>query len=154
MRLKAPDPQYGLKLRLKNRRPRRRTHGRRPDPAGGKITAGVPLVQLIKRSLVDVPELVTSANWLALERFRRLKTLLSRDETSENRVIVVTGVAPADGASLVAMNLALAFLTDDVGEVLVVDANLRRPVNERAKRRYGRIDSAKTRRDLRGKRPS
>ena len=97
--------------------------------SGEKITEGVPLVKLVKRSLVKSPELVLAdgGNPLARERFRRLKTLLTHDAKERNQVVVVTGAAPLDGTSLVAMNLALAFAADDSGEILLVDANLRRP---------------------------
>src|SRR5262245_44935382 len=94
-----------------------------------KIAAGVPLGKLIPRELVMTPEviMVNAPRSPGAERFRRLKTLLLHDPQDEPQVIVVTSALPAEGKSLVALNLALAFAADRDGDVLLVDADIRRP---------------------------
>lgn len=101
-------------------------------PAEGKLTAGVPLAKLIKRKLVASPELVMldQHRSVAAEKFRRLKTVLLHDPEGAAQVIVLTSPAPAEGKSLVAINLALSFAADLKGEVLLIDADLRRPTVE------------------------
>jgi capsular exopolysaccharide synthesis family protein len=98
-----------------------------------KITAGVPLVKLIKRRMVEVPELVmlNRARSVAAEQFRRLKTLLVNEYKDSAQVIVITSPAPGEGKSMVSANLALAFAADLQGAVLLLDADLRRPTVER-----------------------
>lgn len=94
-----------------------------------KIAAGIPLGKLIPRELLITPEvvMVSAPRSAAAERFRRLKTLLIHDPQSEPQVIVVTSALPGEGKSLVSLNLALAFAADLDGEVLLVDADIRRP---------------------------
>jgi receptor protein-tyrosine kinase/non-specific protein-tyrosine kinase len=84
---------------------------------------------LIKRRLKDDPELVmfNQPRSLGAEKFRRLKTLLLNDEEGAAQVIVVTSAAPSEGKSLISANLAMAFAADRQGEVLLIDADLRRP---------------------------
>ena len=94
-----------------------------------KVAAGVPLGKLIPRELTVTPEviMVNSPRSPGAERFRRLKTILLHDPQDEPQVIVVTSALPSEGKSLVALNLALAFAADRDGEVLLVDADIRRP---------------------------
>lgn len=94
-----------------------------------KLTAGVPLAKLIKRQLNDEPEIVmlSKSRSLAAEQFRRLKTVLANEKGGGPQIIVVTSTAPSEGKSLVAINLALAFAADSRDDVLLVDADLRRP---------------------------
>jgi receptor protein-tyrosine kinase/non-specific protein-tyrosine kinase len=96
---------------------------------GEKLTDGVPLAKLIKRELNDKPEIVmlSKSRSLAAEKFRRLKTTLANEEGGGPQVIIVTSTAPSEGKSLVATNLALAFAADTQDDVLLVDADLRRP---------------------------
>ena len=98
-----------------------------------KVTAGVPLPRLIKRRLTDVTDLVmlNDPSSVAAERFRRLKTVLRhQDQERSPQVIVVTSASPAEGKSLVAVNLALAFASEGQGDVLLLDGDLRRPAVE------------------------
>jgi capsular exopolysaccharide synthesis family protein len=101
-----------------------------PEGARGSemITAGVPLAKLIKRKVAETPELVmlSRVRSMAAEKFRRLKTVLYNDPKGP-QVLVVTSAGPGEGKSLVAANLALAFAADMSGEVLLIDADLRRP---------------------------
>ena len=94
-----------------------------------KLTAGVPLAKVIPRKLEAVPELVmlTDKRSMAAEEFRRLKTMLEKEGDDSPQAIVVTSSAPDEGKSTVSANLALAFAVEKLGEVLLVDADLRRP---------------------------
>jgi capsular exopolysaccharide synthesis family protein len=89
------------------------------------------LAKLIKRKLHG-PEVVMvgTPRSVAAERFRRLKTLLNNDP-SDPRVMVVTSAGPGEGKSVTAVNLALAVAADMKGEVLLIDADLRRPTVDR-----------------------
>ncbi len=101
--------------------------------ADGKLTAGVPLAKLIKRRLSDDPELMmlNQARSVGAEKFRRLKTILLNEADPVPQVIVVTSAAPSEGKSVVSINLALSFAADRQGDVLLLDADLRRPTVER-----------------------
>jgi protein-tyrosine kinase len=94
-----------------------------------KIAAGIPLGKLIPRELCITSEvvMVSAPRSAAAERFRRLKTVLIHDPQQEPQVIIVTSALPGEGKSLVSLNLALAFAADRDGEVLLVDADIRRP---------------------------
>lgn len=108
--------------------------GSKPSPPGPEqITAGVPLAKLIKRKLINVPEIVMlhHPRSVAAEKFRRLKTILVNEAERSPRVIVVTSAGPGEGKSFVSVNLALSFAADKQGEVLLIDADLRRPTVER-----------------------
>jgi capsular exopolysaccharide synthesis family protein len=97
-----------------------------------KASIGVPLARLIKRTLVDAPEIAMlhKPRSVESERFRRLKTTLINESEVEPQVIVITSPSPSEGKSLISVNLALAFAADLQGEVLLVDADLRRPTIE------------------------
>ncbi len=104
------------------------------DPrAEEPVAAGVPLARIVPRQLVDSPEVfvrgVTRSP--AAERIRRLRALLEHDENGPPQVIVVTSAAPREGKSLIALNLALTFAVDRKTDVLLVDADLRRPTVDR-----------------------
>lgn len=94
-----------------------------------KYAAGVPLPQLVPRSMVHTPELVVRENTrsFAAETFRRLKSLLSVNTGLNPQVIVVTSPIPGEGKSLISINLALAFGGIKDGRALLIDADLRRP---------------------------
>jgi capsular exopolysaccharide synthesis family protein len=100
------------------------------EPGGEKkVTAGVPLARLIKRKLTRSSDVVLleKPRSVAAERFRRLRTLLANMPDGGPQVIVVTSAGPDEGKSFVALNLALAFASEQQGEVLLIDADLRRP---------------------------
>lgn len=122
MAVKEPKP-FGVLARLKST-------GKAPSRSAPatKLTAGVPLAQVIKRRLVESPEIVMLAKRSSsgAEKFRRLKTMLT-GAGRELNVIVITSPAPGDGKSFVAVNLALAFAAEQRGRVLLLDADLRRP---------------------------
>jgi len=94
------------------------------------FVAGVPLAQLVPRTLVRAPELVVASQprSFAAERFRRLRASLTGRGGEAPQVVVVTSAAPSEGKSLVAINLALAMaLEDERAKSLLVDADLHRP---------------------------
>jgi len=93
------------------------------------LTVGVPLAKVIARKLSGIPEIVMMSmpRSAAAERFRRLKTSLIHQTEGAPQVIVITSPGQGEGKSLVATNLALAFAADRTGEVLLIDADLRRP---------------------------
>ena len=66
-----------------------------------------------------------------LDTFRRLRTKLLQISNGENFVALLTSVAPGSGASFNATNLAAAFALDDTKTALVVDCNLRNPVQHK-----------------------
>lgn len=107
--------------------------GKRSDEAlrrtDDKLTAGVPLPKLIKRRLIDAPEIVllSRPRSLGAERFRRLRSQLRGGSEEGPQILVVTSASPSEGKSMVAMNLALAFAYEGQGDVLLVDADMRRP---------------------------
>lgn len=98
-----------------------------------RIAVGVPLGKILPRQLVDSPDLVVrrSANSVAAEKFRRLKTILENDVNGAPQVIVVTSATPREGKSFVAINVALSFASDQKGQTLLLDADLRRPSVDR-----------------------
>jgi capsular exopolysaccharide synthesis family protein len=122
-------PGLGSVSRMFDKRPR---SIQEPLERPGKFTEGVPLVKLIKRKLVTEPEIVmlNKMRSVAAEKFRRLKTLLANAENGGPQVIVITSAGPEEGKSLTSINLALAFAADIQGEVLLVDADMRRPTVE------------------------
>src|SRR5262245_35069565 len=95
----------------------------RPTP----LVEGVPLGELVPRSLIRRPELVLldTPQSVPAEKFRRLKTRLLH-EHSDAHVLLVTSPAPNEGKSFVSVNLALA-LAEEGTETLLIDADLRRP---------------------------
>jgi capsular exopolysaccharide synthesis family protein len=103
------------------------------DGTAARVTAGVPMARIVPRRIADIPEIVmlSQPRSIAAEKFRRLKTVLLNVEDREApQVIVVTSATPGDGKSMVSINLALAFAADGSGDVLLVDADMRRPTIE------------------------
>ncbi len=94
-----------------------------------KLTAGVPLAKLIKRKLVSNSGIVmtSSVRSAPAESFRRLKTSLLNRGEDPPQIIVVASPGPGEGRSFVALNLALAFAAEKRRDVLLVDADLRKP---------------------------
>ena len=94
-----------------------------------RITAGIPLTEITKRSLRKAPELVvqTGRRTRTAARFRDLCTRLDTIGSDPLRTLVVTSARNGEGKSVVAMNLALAYAASGNGDVLLIDADLRRP---------------------------
>lgn len=123
MNLKSDRAFGGRQIRIKEG-PDSANHDRK-EP----LAVGVPLAMLIKRRLIEQPELVvlTEPRSMGAERFRRLCTVLVNQEQNEAQVIVVTSGGPQEGKSTVATNLALAFAAEKNEPTLLIDADLRRP---------------------------
>ena len=62
-----------------------------------------------------------------LDTFRRLRTKLLQASAGENFIVMLTSVAPGNGASFTATNLAVAFAFDNTKTALVVDCNFQNP---------------------------
>ena len=99
------------------------------DRAPEKLTVGIPLPKLIKRKLVDDSGIVMTngVRSAPAESLRRLKTSLLNRAEGPPQVIVVASPGSGEGRSFVALNLALAFAAEDRRDVLLIDADLRRP---------------------------
>jgi capsular exopolysaccharide synthesis family protein len=95
----------------------------------GKVTAGVPLAKIIRPRLVNAAELVVQgrSSSAAAGRIRQLRARLDDLRPEAPQTIVITSAGPAEGKSFVAINLALAFAAESDGDVLLLDADLRRP---------------------------
>lgn len=65
----------------------------------------------------------------AAERFRILRARIERRNLAGDRyhLLAVTSAVPAEGKSLISVNLARAFGMDPVGKTLLIDCDLRRP---------------------------
>ena len=115
-----PDQRFDDPLRTKVRR----LDLRDDEP----VAVGVPLPKMIKRRLKPCPELTVlhEARSVAAERFRQLRTVIARQSTGAQQVIVVTSGIPGDGKSTVAVNLALACASERDKPTLLLDADLRR----------------------------
>jgi len=93
-----------------------------------QLTAGVPLTKIIKPRLKDVPELVVhhKPRSRAARCFRQLCERLDAVEPAP-QTVVLTSAGDDEGKSFVALNLALAYAVERDGDVLLLDADLRRP---------------------------
>jgi capsular exopolysaccharide synthesis family protein len=89
----------------------------------------VPMARLIPREFIKAPEIVMLADSRlpAAECFRRLRSLIQHDPNGSPQVLLVTSALPGEGKSTIAMNLALAFAVDEGKDVLIIDADTRRP---------------------------
>jgi capsular exopolysaccharide synthesis family protein len=100
---------------------------RRPAPE--KLTAGIPLTQLIKPTLVDAPELVVFSRprSAAADHFHHVCQSVDRAARRSPQVLLVTSAERGEGRSLVAANLALSLAGRQSGRVLLLEADLRHP---------------------------
>ena len=121
-----PEELFGSRIRIKTRKP---SGDEPPEQPRQPVAIGVPLTKLIKRRLVVTPDIVMlhQPRSVGAERFRRLRTVLVNLPDPPAQVVVVSGAAPGDGKTTVAINLALAFASDKKERVLLLDADLRRP---------------------------
>ncbi len=101
----------------------------KPNANEPSSTSREPVRAGLTRSLREMPDIVLKSDvpHPAAERFHKLKTTLTADPGRHRQVLVVTSAAPGEGKSLVAMNLALAFASDERCRVLLVDADARAP---------------------------
>lgn len=99
-----------------------------PNSAFGSAVTGFNGVGSRSFELLESPSLPMLGTAFApvTEDFRRLKTLLCKDDRNPNQVLLVTSPIPGDGKSLVALNLALTLATDVDQDTLLIDADLRK----------------------------
>lgn len=104
------------------------TRVRRPEEvvkhARAEIVGTIPVLGVEKGA---TRPLVARNGAVAAEAFRMLRTNLRFVRTEAVEVIVVTSAGPKEGKSVISSNLALT-LAQDGRKVLLVDADLRRPV--------------------------
>lgn len=99
-------------------------------PEEVRLHLGVPLLGVIPEHSKDAGGVVLSSSRQQgpfVEGYHVLRTALSYSwPGQDSRVLVVTSTAPAEGKTLTSVNLALTLAAMD-GEVLLVDADLRKP---------------------------
>lgn len=87
---------------------------------------GLPLLGMIPLMRTSRPDAVTAA--VGKESFRSLRTNLRFGATADPRVLSLTSATPQEGKSTVAVNLATTLAEQGTSQVLLIDADLRRPV--------------------------
>ncbi|HET9440831.1 MAG TPA: polysaccharide biosynthesis tyrosine autokinase [Longimicrobiales bacterium] len=100
------------------------------DPEDAQRVASTGVLGMIPemRSAADRPlAIVTDEQGLGAEAYRKLRTNLRFVRAERPRAIAVTSPSPEEGKSVTAANLALA-IAQQGQTVLIVDADLRRPV--------------------------
>ena len=97
------------------------------DNGRAKLLAGIPLTKLVKRNLVRNSGTVMSADSAAAVSLRSLKRSLLDRAGGPPQAIVVASPGSGEGRSFVALNLALAFADEKGRNVLLVDADFRKP---------------------------
>jgi polysaccharide biosynthesis transport protein len=91
-----------------------------------RVATGLPLLGMVPRMLPSKQNAVTAA--VGKEAFRALRTNLRFGADEEPRVLSVTSAEPKEGKSTVSVNLATTLAEQGLGAVLVMDADLRRPM--------------------------
>ncbi len=104
-----------------------------------EIASSVELLQhlderenrLYQGEILTAGGIITS--YPAAERFRMLRAKIERANLKEDRyhVLAITSGAPAEGKSLVSVNLARALSIDPSGHTLLIDCDLRKPTVHR-----------------------
>jgi protein-tyrosine kinase len=98
----------------------RQTGGRPPSPSTGMITFSSEWRERLAGGPEGDPGLI--------EQFRRLAATLHHAQQSNGlRSVMVTSAVPGDGKTLTAVNLALVLAESYRYNVLLIDADLRRP---------------------------
>ena len=91
-------------------------------------SASVPLLERIDGSLAQKIVIDQSMMATSREQYRRLAGTLHHAQTATGlKVVMIASAAPAEGKTLTAANLALTFSESYRRNVLLVDADLRRP---------------------------
>jgi capsular exopolysaccharide synthesis family protein len=143
----APDPielageHYPIEMRERRHHPRdvashwsRQSLGPPPStPVESAVErkqspASVPLLERIDGSLAQKIVIDQSMMATSREQYRRLAATLHHAQTATGlKVIMIASAAPAEGKTLTAANLALTFSESYRRNVLLIDADLRRP---------------------------
>jgi polysaccharide biosynthesis transport protein len=91
-----------------------------------RVATGLPLLGMVPRMLPSKHNAVTAA--IGKEAFRALRTNLRFGAEEEPRVLSVTSATPQEGKSTVSVNLGTTLAEQGSAAVLVIDADLRRPM--------------------------
>lgn len=93
-----------------------------------KSSAAVPLLERIDESLAQKIVIDQSMMATSREQYRRLAATLHHAQTATGlKVVMIASAAPAEGKTLTAANLALTLSESYKRNVLLIDADLRRP---------------------------
>lgn len=107
------------------------TRVRDPEDANRATAVGViGMIPELKSEESRPLALGTDEHTLAAEAYRKLRTNLRFVRADRPRAIAVTSPSPAEGKSVTASNLALA-MAQQGQSVLIIDADLRRPVQHK-----------------------
>jgi capsular exopolysaccharide synthesis family protein len=101
---------------------------RNDNSASGSVRQGQTKNELTQGLILLAEGYVESA--AAAERFRILRAKIERKNLKEGKrtqLIAVTSAVPAEGKSVVAVNLARALSIDPIGRALIIDCDLRKP---------------------------
>jgi protein-tyrosine kinase len=126
------------KLRKKTlfEKPRER-EGFRKEIQPLEVTSG-KATELGLPKMEEVPILIPGENPFAAEEFRKLKTQVFHWSANPPHVILVTSATPAEGKTIVAVNLAMAISMEIHKEAILIDADLRKPSVHFQDSRYSR----------------
>jgi polysaccharide biosynthesis transport protein len=91
-----------------------------------RVATGLPLIGMVPLMPASGRDAVTAA--IGKEAFRSLRTNLRFGAGDEPRVISLTSATPREGKSTVAVNLATTLAEQGSDTVLLIDADLRRPM--------------------------
>jgi polysaccharide biosynthesis transport protein len=94
--------------------------------ADARATTGLPLLGMIPRMPPSKQNAVAAA--IGKESFSALRTNLRFGAEEEPRVLSVTSATPGEGKTTVAVNLATTLSEQGPAPVLLIDADLRRPM--------------------------
>jgi protein-tyrosine kinase len=96
--------------------------------ARNESSTSVPLLERIDGSLAQKIVIDQSTMAASREQYRRLAATLHHAQTATGiKVVMIASAAPAEGKTLTAANLALTFSESYRRNVLLIDADLRRP---------------------------
>jgi len=100
-----------------------------------KITKINKIETLGLPSKEEIPVLIVPHQSFAEEEFRKLKTQIFHRLPNPPHSILVTSATPAEGKTMVSVNLAMAISQEIYGKVILIDGDLRKPSIHLAKSR-------------------
>jgi capsular exopolysaccharide synthesis family protein len=122
-----PSPVAGLTLK-REVAPRSMTLPRQGTPSHTDVDAQVVVPRFSDRWLEKLV-IAPTADSILIEQFRQLAGSLHQAQSENNtRVVMLTSAEPSEGKSLTTVNLGLTLSGSYRRRVLLIDADLRRPV--------------------------